>query len=98
MFNIIQKMVHRSRVAFGDSNITNGGDGIVDWENTPQGVLQGNTAGPDIWSALSSVIFDVLHKRSFPYNMTSSISKQLFTLVGFLMLIIVTSSGPMKIL
>ena len=46
-------------------------------------MLQGNASGPSIWSTLKSVIFDILHKREFTSNTTSSISKQRFTLVGF---------------
>ena len=83
MFESIQKMIHRIRTAFGDSDITYGCEDIGNWENEPQGVLQGNTAGPDIWSALSSVIFKVLHSRGFAENIVSSITKQVFTLVGF---------------
>ena len=52
-------------------------------EKNPQGVLQGNASGPAIWTALSSVVFDVLHKRGFTSNIVSEISKQLFALVGF---------------
>ena len=44
MFESIQKMIHRIRTAFGDSDITYGGKDIGNWENEPQGVLQGNTA------------------------------------------------------
>ena len=35
MFKSIQKMVHRVRTAFGDSNLTYGGGGedLRDWEN-----------------------------------------------------------------
>ena len=51
--------------------------------NHPQGVLQGNTSEPDIWTVLSLVIFDILHKKLFSYNLVSSISKRLFTLIGF---------------
>ena len=76
-------MIHRIRTAFGDSDITYGGEDIGNWENKPQGVLQGNTAGPDIWSALSSVIFKVLHSRGFAEHIVTAISKQVFTLVGF---------------
>ena len=42
---------------FGDSTETYGGDDIMDWQFTPQGVLQGNASGPTICSVLSSVIF-----------------------------------------
>ena len=52
-------------------------------KNKPQGVLQGNTAGPDIWSVLRSVIFNVLHSRGFSESLVLAISKQVFTLVGF---------------
>ena len=76
-------MIHRIRTAYGDSELTYGGEEMKEWENYPQGILQGNTAGPDIWSALSYVVFEVLHKRGFGCKMITSLSKQLFTLVGF---------------
>ena len=82
MFQTIQKMIHRIRTVYGDSKITYGGE-LGNWENWPMGVLQGNAAGPAIWSVLSSVIFKILHKRGFSSNITSAISKQLFTLIGF---------------
>ena len=82
IFYSIQKMIHRIRTVYGDSDITYGGE-LGNWENWPMGVLQGNAAGPDIWSVLSSVIFKILHKRGFSSNITSAISKQLFTLIGF---------------
>jgi len=56
MFETIQRRVHRIRTGFGDSTETYGGDDIMDWHFTPQGVLQGNASGPTIWSILSSVI------------------------------------------
>ena len=41
MFNSIQRMIHKIRKAFGDSDITCGGEGNIDnWENYPQGVLR----------------------------------------------------------
>ena len=48
MFLFIQRMVHRIRSDFGDSDIKYGGDEISDWENFPQGVLQNNASGPTI--------------------------------------------------
>ena len=83
MFSSIQRMVHRIRSAFGDSELTYGGDDIGDWENYPQGVLQGNASGPTIWSLLSSIVFEVLHKRGFATKFCTSLSKQIFQLVGF---------------
>ena len=83
MFSTIQKMSHRIKTVYGESEITYGGDDLGSWENYPQGVIQGNASGPAIWLTLSSVIFDILHKRGFIANIISSVSKQLFTLVGF---------------
>ena len=64
MFRAIHQMVHRIRTVHGDSEVTYGGD-LGNWESWPQGVLQGNAAGPAIWSTLSSVIFKILHKGVF---------------------------------
>jgi len=68
---------------FGDSQITYGGDDLGDWNNYPQGILQGNACGPTIWVLLSSVIFEVLHIRGFAVQICSSIIRELFKLVGF---------------
>ena len=83
MFGTIQTMIHRIHTTFGDSDLVYGCEDIGSWENYPQGVLQGNASGPDIWTALSSVIFDILHKRVFSCNLESSVSRHLFTLIGF---------------
>ena len=50
-------MVHRVRTNYGDSEQTYGGETHEIWENYPQGIFQGNTDGPDIWTELSSVVF-----------------------------------------
>ena len=84
MMSSIQRMSHKIRTAFGDSDITYGGDELSEeWSNYPQGVLQGNACGPQIWSILSSIIFDILHKRGFGVTFCTSLSKSLFTLLGF---------------
>lgn len=74
MVESIQKMINRIRTTFSDYDITCWGDDIGNWENESQGVLQGNTAGSDIWSALGLVIFDVLHTRVSAEKMISAIS------------------------
>ena len=84
MFDTIQRMVHRIRTGFGDATETYGGDDIMDWEFTPQGILQGNASGPMIWSVLSSVIFKILHDKGFGVEFCSTVSKQLFLVVSFL--------------
>ena len=77
-------MVHRIQTGFGDATETYGGDDIIDWEFTPQGVLQGNASGPTIWSVLSLVIFEILHDKGFGVEFCSTISRELFLLVDFL--------------
>jgi len=42
MFKTIQRMVHRIRTAFGDSERTYGGDDFENWLFAPQGIFQGN--------------------------------------------------------
>ena len=77
MFSTIQRMVHRVRTAFGDSEGTYGGDDYPDWLAAPQGALQGNAGGPTIWAVLSSVIFKVLGNRGISSHFCSAISKKL---------------------
>ena len=54
-------MMHFIRTTFGDSELIYGGEEIGQWEHYSQGVLQGNVSGPSICTALSSILFDVLH-------------------------------------
>ena len=83
MFSVIQGMIHRVRTYFGDSQKTYGGGNLDKWENEAQGVLQGNATGPTIWSLLSSMIFEVLHKRGFAVKFCTTISREVFKPVGF---------------
>ena len=95
-------MIHRIKTIYGVSEITYGGEELGGWENYPQGVLQGNASGPSIWLTLSSLIFDILHKRGFTAQISSSISKQIFTLVGFAYVddsdLIQVGSNPIEVL
>ena len=105
MFETIQKMTHRIRTLYGDSKITWGGDtlsNIKDWKNYPQGVLQGNACGPTIWALVSSIIFEILHKRGFAVEFCTSISQEVFKLVGFAYVddsdLIQTGTNPIDVL
>ena len=75
-------MIHIIIIVYGDSDITYGCE-LGNWENWPQEVLQRNAAGPTIWAVLSAIIFNILHERGFKSNIISSISKQLFCIVGY---------------
>ena len=105
MFETIQKMTHKIRTLFGDSTITWGGDilsDLGDWNNYPQGVLQGNACGPTIWALVSSIIFEILHKRGFAVDFCTTLSKEVFKLVGFAYVddsdLIQTGSDPITVL
>ena len=65
-------------------------------------MLQSNAAGPTILSLLSSIIFEILHERGFSIKFCTSISKELFCLVGFVHVddsdLIQTGSDPGQVL
>ena len=102
MFATIQRMVHNIRTMYGDSTLTYGGDHKGDWNNFPQGVLQGNACGPTIWVLISSLIFDTLRKKGFAAEICTSISKQMFHMVGFAYVddsdLIQSGSDPLEVL
>ena len=77
-------MIHRVRTAFGDSDKHYGGDDLEPGENFLQGMVQGNAAGPSMWTILSSIIFEVLHSRGHSTFFCSAISRQVFCLLGFM--------------
>ena len=82
MFGTIQKLVHRIRTAFGLSKRTFGGLSSK-YAKPPQGMGQGNGAGPSIWSILSSTVFDQLHAHGFSTPFCYSLSMGLYQLCGF---------------
>jgi hypothetical protein len=84
MFDSIQRMSHKVRTAFGDSTMTYGGDlDKSKWKLPPQGILQGNGAGPAIWSILSSRIFTMLHNNGHSNTICSCIRNLILELSGF---------------
>ena len=82
MFGTIQQLVHRIRTAFGLSNSTYGGT-WKRYRKPPQGLGQGNGAGPTIWSVLSSTIFEELHDRGYSTAFCFALSRGLFRSCGF---------------
>ena len=82
MFNTIQHLVHTVRTAYGKSEKTFGGDSQI-FHNMPQGLGQGNGAGPTVWSILSSTIFEILHSQGFSSTFCSALSLGLLKLCGF---------------
>ena len=82
-FSSIQHMVHNIRTMYEDSDITYSGNDIGDQRTFPQGILQGNASSPTIYVLLCSVMFEILHHRGFAVEICTSISKNLFFMVGF---------------
>lgn len=101
MFKTIQYIVHRVCTAFGDLEIPYGGDNFENWLLESQEILQGNASGPAIWTIISSLTFDILHKKGHIDRFCSTISKELFLLVGFAYMdnrdLIQSGQDPLKV-
>ena len=82
MFSTIQNLVHRIRTAFGLSEGSFGGM-TSQFKKPPQGMGQGNGAGPTVWSVLSSTVFEELHARQYSTGFCYALSTGLYQLCGF---------------
>ena len=82
MFNTIQDLVHCVRTAYGQSKETYGG-ASTQYMCKPQGLGQGNGAGPTIWSILSSTVFESLSTQGYSTTFCSALSLGLLRLCGF---------------
>jgi hypothetical protein len=60
MFITVQKLRHHICTIYGDSTLSFGGDL---WLTPIQGVGQGNSAGHQIWAAVSTPILNLLHEE-----------------------------------
>jgi len=57
MVNTLGNLKHHIRMAYGDSEIS---QDQQEWEQPTVGIGQGNGAGPQIWAAVSSPLFEIL--------------------------------------
>ncbi|MGL4350682.1 MAG: hypothetical protein ACRCT2_09010, partial [Plesiomonas shigelloides] len=80
MFQIIQKLKHHIRTAFGDSDATYGPHSYAG-AHPNQGILQGNGAAGATWTAVSSVIVAVMKSLGFGYSSWTAISNAVIELV-----------------
>lgn len=80
MLEPIRRMTHKIRTAYGDSEMTYGGE---EWERDPHGILQGNGAGPAIWALVSSPLLELLRIRGFGATLHGCIGKTFFHMCGF---------------
>ena len=79
MLETIQEMEHHIRTAFGDSDDSYGNDDGP----PPQGILQGNGAGPAGWFSISTVLIDILKQEGFGYKEWSLIRQRALCITCF---------------
>jgi len=80
MITTLYEMQHHIRTTFGDSKLS---ASRQTWGAPIAGIGQGNGAGPHIWAAVSSPMFDIMHSDGFYVHVITSISKLHKQLVGF---------------
>jgi hypothetical protein len=84
MFTTLQNMEHTVRTAAGESMASFGGKlWAVAFEHPPQGLNQGNGAGPGIWAVVSTPVLEMLRKNGFGATFEFAISGGSVRLVGF---------------
>ena len=83
MFTTLQNMVHTVRTAFGESTQTFGGDLWAIPTTPPQGVGQGNGAGPAIWAVVSTPVLEMMRKHSHGAVFRLAITGPDVRMVGF---------------
>ncbi len=80
MIDTIQTMDHYVRTAFGDSAECYGNDPS---QPPPQGILQGNGAGPAGWFAIATVLINTLKHHGFGYSQWTIIKQRAITITCF---------------
>ena len=72
------------RTAYGDSNLTYGGDIIPnDFMHFMMGLYQGNVSSPQAWSIISSVVFSALLPQVLGIHFEDSFTRKVAHLVEF---------------
>ena len=82
MFQTLQDMKYYTVTAHGTSKNSFGGKekGYI---AAPNGLGQGNGAGPQVWSVVSSKMFEVMHKQGSGTNITSPLTNEETNVCGF---------------
>ena len=78
LFNVLQKAKHKIKMGYGLLDPVYG-----DEEIAISGSGQGNGLGPALWVLISSIIFKMCKARGYGMNMTTAISKQEISFMGF---------------
>jgi len=80
MIATLAQLKHHVRSVFGNSSLT---QGQADWPEPAAGIGQGNGAGPQIWAAVSTPLFEILREEGFVATFICTLSKQQQQLAGF---------------
>ena len=84
MFTSLQNMVHTVKTSFGESDRSFGGKlWAFPFSPPPQGLGQGNGAGPAIWAVVSSPVLEMLRSSGHGASFELAISRDTVQLVGF---------------
>ena len=78
LFNVLQKAKHKIKTGYSVSDSVYG-----DEETAISSIGQGNDLGPALWALISSIIFKMCKARGHGMNMTTAISKQEISFMGF---------------
>jgi len=80
MIATLAQLRHHVRSAFGNSMQS---EGQQDWLEPVAGIGQGNGAGPQIWAAVSTPLFEILRQEGFLAMIICVMLLQKQTLGGF---------------
>jgi hypothetical protein len=83
MFDTVQKCEHKVRTAYGDSRNTYGPN-TGQYKQPVMGVGQGNGAGPQIWSLISSVLFLAMHLDGLSTKFVSKLTSEFIDIIGYM--------------
>jgi len=79
MITMLVMLRHHVRTAYGDSDISQGQD---NWMELAAGIGQGNGAGPQIWAAVSTPLFEIMQAEGFVAQIICTMSKLSMELAG----------------
>ena len=84
MLDSIQRMSHRVRTAYGDFNITYGGEIIPDkFRHFMMGLSQRIGCATQLWSIISYIVFSALWTQGFGIYFVNSFTMEISQVVGF---------------
>ena len=82
MLSTIQNTQFHPKTHHGVSEMSFGGQ-EMGYTSKPNGICQGNGCGPQVWSSISSKMFQVLHKNNCFSTIKAPLSDTILNLAGF---------------